>query len=163
MYYGTKPSQKDYRQCIARCVITSIFANQIGERLLCKRLARVLFQTKREMKILKQIFTLLLFCLIGDIASRLLGGLIPGSIMGMILLFVALNRGWVKDEQVDQVSIFLTSTMGLFFVPAGVGLITQLEVFQQYWLVILSCVTISSILVIGTVGLMQDRWERWSK
>ena len=115
------------------------------------------------MKILKQIFTLLLFCLLGDIASRLLGGLIPGSIMGMILLFVALNRGWIKDEQVDQVSILLTSTMGLFFVPAGVGLITQLEVFQQYWLVILSCVTISSILVIGTVGLMQDRWERWSK
>ena len=123
MYYGTRLSQKVYRQCIAKCIITSIFANRIGERLLCKRLARVLFQTKREMKILKQIFTLLLFCLLGDIASRLLGGLIPGSIMGMILLFVALNRGWVKDEQVDQVSIFLTSTMGLFFVPAGVGLI----------------------------------------
>lgn len=61
------------------------------------------------------IFIILLFYAAGEFIGTLTGGLIPGSVIGMILLFAALCGKVVKPETVRPVARFLTDNMGLFF------------------------------------------------
>lgn len=87
---------------------------------------------------LKQAFYILFFYFTGEFISSFIDGFIPGSVIGMILLFLALVFKLVKPANVKKLSTILTENMGLFFLPAGVGLMTSLGVISQYWAVILT-------------------------
>ena len=106
---------------------------------------------------LKQIFNILFFYLMGELVSWLIGGFLPGSVIGMVLLFVALSFKVVKPGDVRDVSLHLTEQMGLFFLPAGVGLMTAVAVIAENWAFLLLSSLISTILVIGMVGWMQQK------
>lgn len=93
----------------------------------------------------------------------MIGHFLPGSVVGLILLFLALQTKLIKPDRVDSVAKFLTLNMGLFFVPAGVGLITQLDLIRQYWLAIVISMVVSTALVLVVVGRMQHRFERHRK
>lgn len=75
------------------------------------------------MKYLIQFSILLFFWLLGEGMSLVLSQLIliPGSIMGMILLFLALSCGLLKEEQIKDTSDFLLKNIAFFFVPASIG------------------------------------------
>ena len=79
------------------------------------------------------IFIILLFYAAGEFIGTLTGGLIPGSVIGMILLFAALCGKVVKPETVRPVARFLTDNMGLFFLPAGVGIVNAMDILSQSW------------------------------
>ncbi|WP_329904438.1 CidA/LrgA family protein [Porphyromonas pogonae] len=115
------------------------------------------------MKSLIKIFNVFLFCWLGELASKLTGGFIPGCVLGMILLFIALSFKIIPENKVDAPARLLADNMGLFFLPAGVGLMTQMDLIRQYWGIILICVIVSSVLVIGSVAYIQDRLERRRK
>ena len=77
------------------------------------------------MTVLKQFGILLAFWLLGEWTAKLIQGLIviPGAIMGMLLLFIALTTGLIKEDTIKTVSDWLLSNIAFFFVPASVGLI----------------------------------------
>lgn len=112
------------------------------------------------MKYLIQGFYVLLFFALGEVVSGLIGHFIPGSVVGMMLLFLALRVKLIKPEKVDRVSLLLTANMGLFFVPAGVGLMTQFDLLKQYWPAIIASMVISTAIVLSVVGWSQDRIEK---
>ena len=112
------------------------------------------------MRLLLQIFVILLFYCLGELLSCLMGHFIPGSVLGMLLLFVALSTGLLRIGYVDSTATFLTRNMGLFFVPAGVGLLTQIDLIARYWPLILISVVLSTVLVIIVVATTQQRFER---
>ena len=101
-------------------------------------------ENSKEIVMLLQIF----YCM---------NGFIPGSVIGMILLFLALAFKKVKPQHVDRVSKLLTANMGLFFIPAGVGLMNSFGIISHYWTVIIFASVISTILVISTVALLQQK------
>ena len=94
---------------------------------------------------------------------------------GFCLVAFASGEGWrrsgsfgletklIKPDKVDSVAKFLTLNMGLFFVPAGVGLITQVDLIKQYWAAIVISMIVSTALVLVVVGRMQHRFERHHK
>ncbi|MFL2101078.1 CidA/LrgA family protein [Desemzia sp. FAM 23989] len=106
------------------------------------------------MKIIKQLFWIFLFSFIGEIISALIASFIaiPGSVIGMILLFLALQFNWVRVEQVDEVGTWLTDNMGIFFVPAGVGLMSNFGVLANTWWQLLIIMAVTTILMMGFVG-----------
>ena len=116
--------------------------------------------TKIEFQMLVQVFYILFFYFIGELISNLMGGFIPGSIIGMILLFVSLAFKAVNPEKVSKVSKLLTDNMGLFFVPAGVGLMNSMDIISQFWTIILISSAVSTILVVITVGFIQQTFEK---
>ena len=65
------------------------------------------------------IFIVLFFFALGELVGWLVNGFIPGSVIGMMLLFTALCLKWVKPERIKPVARFLCDNMALFFVPAG--------------------------------------------
>lgn len=106
------------------------------------------------MKQIKQLFWIFLFSLMGEIISALLSKYIaiPGSVIGMVLFFCALHFKWVKMEQVEEVGTWLTNNMGIFFVPAGVGLMANFDVLADTWWQLLVIMAITTALMMAFVG-----------
>ncbi|MER2041286.1 MAG: CidA/LrgA family protein [Desemzia incerta] len=106
------------------------------------------------MKIIKQLSWIFLFSLIGEVLSILIASFIaiPGSVIGLVLLFLALQLNVLKVEQVDEVGTWLTSNMGIFFVPAGVGLMTNFGVLADTWWQLLIIMVVTTILMMIFVG-----------
>lgn len=107
------------------------------------------------MKIIKQLFWIFLFSLIGEGVSALLANIVevPGSVIGMVLLFLALHFDWLKLEQVDEVGNWLTDNMAIFFVPAGVGLMTNFDLLADVWLELLIIMLVTVAVMMTFVGL----------
>lgn len=106
---------------------------------------------------LKEAFYILFFYFTGEFISSFMNGFIPGSVIGMVLLFLALVFKLVKPEKVRRLSNILTENMGLFFLPAGVGLMNSLGLISKYWVVIVTASVVSTILVIASVALIQQK------
>lgn len=106
------------------------------------------------MKIIMQLFWIILFSLIGEIVSVAMISFvaIPGSVIGMILLFLALHYNLLKLSQVDEVGSWLTDNMAILFVPAGVGLMTNFDVLAESWLQLIVIMFVTTILMMIFVG-----------
>ena len=105
------------------------------------------------------IFLILLFYLLGCFVAALIGNFVPGSVIGMILLFCALSLKWVRPGHVKKVSMFLLDNMMWFFIPVGVGLITSYTLLSRYMLAIIVASLVSTVLVIAVVGLVEQKLE----
>lgn len=106
------------------------------------------------MRLIKQFFWIFLFSLLGEILSAAIVNFvaIPGSVIGMVLLFIALHFNWLKLEQVDEVGTWLTDNMAIFFVPAGVGLMTNFDVLAESWLQLLIIMLVTTAIMMWFVG-----------
>ena len=102
-------------------------------------------------------FYILFFYFTGEFISYFIDGFIPGSVIGMVLLYLALAFKVVKPEKVKKASMLLTENMGLFFLPAGVGLMNSLGIISRYWTVIVTASVVSTLLVIANVALIQQK------
>ncbi len=88
------------------------------------------------MKIFKQLVLIIAFTLIGTLISYLLGLIhfpFPGSLIGMILLFIFLLTGLVKVDNIHDVGQFFIDNMGIFFVPASIAILKQVELISTIW------------------------------
>lgn len=108
-------------------------------------------------------FYILLFYFIGELLSMIIRGFIPGSVLGMILLFLCLFFKVMKPENVRQTATVITKNMALFFVPAAVGLMAYTGLLSQSFMAIAFAIVISTILTIVTVALVQERFEKRRK
>lgn len=115
---------------------------------------------KIQRHMLTEVFYILFFYFTGEFISYFIDGFIPGSVIGMVLLFLALAFKKVKPAKVKRISTLLTQNMGLFFIPAGVGLMNALGILSQYWAVILTASVVSTILVIASVAWVQQKMEK---
>lgn len=112
---------------------------------------------------LKGILIILLVYLLGEITSRLIGGFMPGSVIGMVYLFTALQLGIIKEEQVKSICDFVLGNMMLYFVPVTVGLIVSYHIIAESWIVIVLMLIASTLMVFIIVALIQQflakRWK----
>lgn len=83
---------------------------------------------------------ILFFLVLGEVVSSLIGHFMPGSVIGMILLFTALCFKLIRPEWIRQASEFLTKNMTVLFIPSAIGIIDQWGLVRSNivpWLVIL--------------------------
>lgn len=107
---------------------------------------------------MKQLFIIFLFSFLGEIVSKIIP--IPGSVIGMVLLFFALHFKWIKMDQVEDTGHWLINNMGLFFVPAGVGLMANFDMLKDIWWQLLIVMVITTGLMIVFVGRVVQRIKR---
>ena len=101
------------------------------------------------MKYIKQIIMIIVILILGNLLSSLLQSIIPipGSIYGMIGLFILLSTGLIKIDMVEDVGEFLLKHMGLFFIPLGVSLMTSLDLIKNVWAELLISLLVSCFIV----------------
>lgn len=95
---------------------------------------------------------LLVFQLLGEGVSVLLELPIPGNVIGMALMLLALSAGWVKLEWLQEAAELLLSYMAMFFVPAGVGVMLYFDLITREWLPIVAATVISTFVVMAVTG-----------
>lgn len=106
---------------------------------------------------LRGLAVLLLFQLVGESLVFLLGVSIPGPVAGLVLLFAALpalDRLWKQDvSSIDEAAETLLSNLGLFFVPAGVGVVALASILSaQIW-------ALGAVLILSAIiTLMLTVW-----
>ena len=119
------------------------------------------------MKYLRQFGIILAVTCAGEIMKYFIPLPIPGSIYGLILMFVLLLAKVIKVEHVKETGEFLIEIMPLMFIPAGVGLMAswgELQGFLVPLLVITVSTTFIVIFVTGKVtDFMMNRKEKTSR
>jgi holin-like protein len=106
-------------------------------------------------------FILIVFELLGEFLHAAFRVPVPGPVIGMFLLAAILilaeksARPAVVATRVplERLSHSLLSWMGLFFVPAGAGLVAEADLLKREWLPILAGVVGSTVLSILATGL----------
>jgi holin-like protein len=109
---------------------------------------------------IKGSFFILLFYFLGQILSILIHGFIPGSVIGMVLLFLSLFFKILKPGYVKDAATVITKNMAVFFVPAAVGLMVYAGVLSHSFMAIVFAIVISTVLTIVTVALVQEHFEK---
>ena len=98
-------------------------------------------------------FAILLgFQLLGEVLRSLIGWPLPGPVVGMVLLTIALDLKIVPLRAVEEASEMLLGNMGLLFVPVGVGLLAFGAVLKEGLLAIGSSLVASTLLTLAVTG-----------
>lgn len=101
------------------------------------------------------LFVLLSCQLAGDIIARAFSLPIPGPVIGMVLLVALLfaasrfpRHGKQATEDIEKTGTGLLAYLGLFFVPAGVGIIDHVEVLAAF------DAPLAAVLVLSTLATL---------
>jgi holin-like protein len=112
------------------------------------------------MDILRGFAWLLLCQSAGELLAKGLGLALPGPVIGMLLLLLALNAPFVRGP-VAAAADALLAHLSLLFVPVGVGVIAHLALVSQFGLRLLLVVVLSTLLGMATTALLLRRlWRR---
>ncbi len=112
---------------------------------------------KKVLTIVWQIGVVIAFSWIGEGIVSLTHVPIPGSIIGMILLFFGLQLGWIKLNWVEAGAALLISEMMIFFIPSVVGFMQYSWIFGIKGLFILFIVVSGTALMMITTGVISER------
>ena len=104
------------------------------------------------MNALRGMVWLLIFQSAGELLARGLTLPLPGPVVGMVLLLLALRWPTVQAP-VAECAEFLLSHLSLLFVPVGVGVMTHLSLVSQYGLRMLAVVLLSTLAGLGVTVL----------
>ena len=97
---------------------------------------------------------LLVFQLAGEIVARWLALPVPGPVLGMLFLFVALALRGGPGHELQSTSQNLLQHLSLLFVPAGVGIMVHLHRVADEWLPLLLSLVISTAATLVVTALV---------
>lgn len=104
-----------------------------------------------------QIAILYLIYWLGTLIQGLLHTSIPGSIIGMILLFILLQAKIIKEKWLGDGAQFLLNILALLFVPATVGIIDYLSFLKGKGLITVPIVLLSTFLVMLVSSIVGEK------
>ncbi len=109
------------------------------------------------MKIVLELFIILIFTLLGELIASILPFSFPGSVIGLLLLFVALMTKIVKVDQIKDVSKWLQKNMAFLFVPLCVGIMQYFDIIKVSWFEILLILVVSTIITLITTAVIAEK------
>ncbi len=114
--------------------------------------------------LLRGLFWLVLCQLLGTALNVLLLPMLPGPIIGMLLLFIMLLLRGRVDEPLQQAASSLLKYLPLLLVPPAVGVMAYAEaIVADFWAVV-GALVLSLLLSLGFAGwLMHSLIERQAR
>ena len=113
-------------------------------------------------RIIAQVGLLYLFYLVGDYVQKLFHLPIPGSIVGLLLLFILLLCKVVPVSWIENGAVSVLSYLPLFFIPATAGIIDHLGIFSGRGLLLITILILSTALTIGAAAHSSQWLAGWS-
>jgi holin-like protein len=121
--------------------------------------------------VLKSIFVIFLYQLIGESVQKYFELTIPGPVIGLIFLLFSLvvlrqtKSAFIKKtkEEISQTSNYITGYLSLLFVPIGVGVVMHLSYLEQNYIPVLGVIFISTILTIGFTAVLMEKINNYQK
>jgi len=101
-----------------------------------------------------QVAALMAFSLLMNKLAGLLHLPIPGSILGIIVVFILLETGIIRLEWIELGANWLLAELLLFFIPAAVGIMKYIPMMENDGVRILIVVVFSTFIVMASSGLL---------
>ncbi|WCK53792.1 CidA/LrgA family protein [Aneurinibacillus sp. Ricciae_BoGa-3] len=118
---------------------------------------------KKIIKGISQIGILIIISFLGSMISNALHLAIPGSIIGMFILFGLLQTGVLKLNWVEMGAGWLLAELLLFFIPSAVGIIQYKQLMIEQGSKFLLVIAISTFVVMAATGLWAEFVSKYSK
>ena len=99
---------------------------------------------------------LLSFQLIGEIIIRTFSLPVPGPVVGMLLLFVAMLLRDSLVAKVEHTAQYILQNLTLLYVPAAVGVVVHLHLLQTEGLALIVTLVVSSLITISVTALSMN-------
>lgn len=107
---------------------------------------------------------LLLFQFIGEAISRWVNGAVPGALIGMALLLIALCVLGRTPKALQRTSNGLLAHLMLLFIPAVVAVMTQAEYMASEWLpFIAACIGATALTILATAATLRFLLKRQNR
>ena len=116
----------------------------------------IIIREANRVKYLRQFGIILAVTCAGEIMKYFIPLPIPGSIYGLILMFVLLLLRVIKVEHVKETGEFLIEIMPLMFIPAGVGLMESWGDLNSMLVEVIVITIVSTVLVMGVSGKVTE-------
>lgn len=113
-----------------------------------------------------QIGIIIIFYLVGEFIVSITGIIIPGSIIGLVLLWLALYFKILNVKYIQNGAGFMLAFLSLFFIPSTVGVINYPELLTiSGGLFVLAVIisTMFALIVTGKISKMIEKKERQMK
>lgn len=105
-----------------------------------------------SLRIIYQIAILFGVYYIGNWIQDLLGLFIPGSVIGLILMFILLSTGVLHPKFIQHGSSYMVKHLVLFFIPTTVGVLNFYQLFIGKGILLIVITIISSLFVMISAG-----------
>lgn len=115
------------------------------------------------MKLVRQIIIIMVFVFLGEFLNKFVKIPVPGNIIGMVLLLMALLSGKLKLESIEEFGNFLLAHLAIFFIPASVGLMLIFEILEGTWHILLFISVVSTVIIMVTTAFTVKWLRRWVK
>lgn len=103
---------------------------------------------------LLQVAGLTIFSMLINFLTPLLHIPIPGSIIGMIVLFLLLESGVIRLNWVEAGASWLLAELLLFFIPSAIGVMKYSKLLEADGLQVLAVVLVGTFAVMASSGLL---------
>lgn len=108
-------------------------------------------------RIIAEIAVLYVFFLAGEFLQKQFHLPVPGSIVGLLLLFTMLLLKIVPVKLIENGSSFIMAYLPMFFIPATAGIMNHLDIFSGSGLLLISILVVSSIITM-VVTAHSSQW-----
>ncbi|MGX7204841.1 CidA/LrgA family protein [Enterococcus pingfangensis] len=112
------------------------------------------------MKMFKELSLLLLYSILGEGLRMFFHLPVPGSIIGILLLFLSFQTKILKPAAIEDTANFLLNHLTILFVPAGVGLMQYYGAIKYTWPILLGAVVLCSLVSLVAVGKTAELVEK---
>ena len=109
------------------------------------------------MKYIQQASIIFLFAFLGETLARLLPLPVPAAIWGLILLFLALCTGAVKEEWIKDAAHGLVTILPVLFVAPTVNLMEQVGLLMPCLSAVLVIIPVCMLLTFFASGGVTQR------
>lgn len=106
------------------------------------------------MKLYVQFMIILVFSFLGEAISSIFHLPVPGSIIGLALLFLALEFKIIRLRHITLVGDFLLANMTILFLPAAVGIMEKFSDIKPYLLPISLIILAAIFINIAVIGFV---------
>lgn len=101
---------------------------------------------KKYTGIILQVILMYGFYWIGNLVQAVLHLPLTGSIVGMLLLFIVIQLGWIRISWGEEGSSWLQSNLQLLFIPPTVGIINHFDFFRANTLLLVLGLMVSTLV-----------------
>ncbi len=108
------------------------------------------------MKYLKQFTIIALISFLGEVLAYYVPINIPGSVYGLVIMFILLSSGVLKVEEVKETATFLLSIMSVMFIPSAVGIVDIFSEMKSMLFPLLLITVVTTFLVMVVSGKVCD-------
>lgn len=115
---------------------------------------------KKTLVIVLQILILYVFSYIGNVIQNFFHLIIPGSIIGLILLFICLCTKIIPVQWIETGAGFVLSILVLFFIPTTVDIMNYPSLLSLHGALFVLSVLVSTIISIAITGIAGQVFEK---